>query len=213
MKLKIMILNAFFSIICLSIASPLFAADTEHYTLDSFFQKIDLYKLTKQYKVQNLMAQMEDLTASTDNVDDFKDFIAITSWKKLGGGTSFTEFNLKQKKVRPPRHEDESWMGSDFFSQKEINKKKLNKIGLQDGFNKVRVCMARKGILLSKQMTRVVIYKSVRSQEIIYDYVFIDPNLMTGVCQEAIYSPVTGECDLGMRVDCHVDFFNPTRKY
>ena len=180
--------------------------DQQRVNVDHLFKHAHLKRLIETSKARNLEAQTKDPDASTSNISDLTDFIAIGVIDPEGY-TLITEFNKHQRIMEQAAY-SESWLGVDNFLQKEIPN-----VTLQEGLDAVKTCMADKGDPLPEKISRVIIYKTINTSQIIYDYLFRDPNLYPGVCQEILYTPATGACEIGMKVYCHYDVKNPMPKY
>lgn len=175
------------SLTCISYAANL---DVDHY-----LRTVDLTKLVNQNTVRNLSAQLIDPLATTDKVDDMTDFFAIAV--NDASDTTLTEFDtlqtiLKQSIVHQP------WVGVGDYAQSDIPRTTL-----QEGLDLVKTCMAAKGHALSGQIHRVTVYKIVQNQQMIYDYIFQDASLPPNQCQEILFAPSIGDCQIGLKVNCH----------
>jgi hypothetical protein len=171
-------------------------SQTNSFDTDKFLRTIDLQKLLEKNKALNLIAQLSDPSASTSNVDDMDDFIGIAN---IDTGSIFTEFDRYQdilQQIRMPF----PWIGVAEFKQHQIPA-----ITLQQGFESVQSCMAQQGEPVSNTISRVVIYRTINSSHIVYDYLFTDKQLPWGTCQEVLYDPIGKNCEYGMIDNCHID--------
>jgi hypothetical protein len=174
-------------------------ASNETIDVDQFLRTVDLTKIIHTNRVLNLEAQMSDPKVNTTNIDDMTDFLALTSKGKGVIATWIAEFDgqsniLDQKAYQLP------WIGVDHFIQNQIPPVKL-----QDGLQLVKSCIATK---LHKpapeKIHRVVLYKTIQTKQIIYDYIFAMPEILSSdVCQEILYVPDTGDCEMGLQTLCH----------
>jgi hypothetical protein len=195
-----LLLSLTVSLFCFSYGNA-YSKSVEPTDVDKLFKKIDLTKLTGTNHAHNLMAQLSDPAASTDNINDMNDFIALSV--NTNNQTIIVEFDKNQnisKKITMPM----PWVGVANFHKKEIPD-----TSLQEGLQAVRSCMSEKGTTLSEQITRVAIYKTLNTQQIVYDYVFKNENLPDGFCQEMLYTPDTRDCEAGMQVTCHYTVTEP----
>jgi hypothetical protein len=171
---------------------------TDTIDVDNFLRTVDLMPITHTEQVINLDAQLSDPAASTTNINDMTDFLAMSSKSEGMVKTWIVEFNsqstvLAQKAYRSP------WVGVGQFKQSQIPTVKL-----QDGLALVKSCIATKMVKPAPvKVHRVVIYKAIQSGQIVYDYIFKMPRLSEGSCQEILYTPDTNDCEMGMVVACH----------
>jgi hypothetical protein len=92
----------------------------------------------------------------------------------------------------------------DHFTQNQIPALKL-----QDGLQLVKSCIATKMHRPApERIHRITIYKIVQTSQVIYDYVFVMPRFSPGTCQEILYTPDTGDCEMGMSTVCHITIDN-----
>lgn len=162
--------------------------------IDALFRQLDLVKLIGTDTVLNLMAQTKSAPEKgTSQPSDFDDFYVLDS---VDNKTKLTEFNAKQE-VLTTYTRNAPWVGVASFQPNELE----NLISLQDGFQNLKNFMEPKLDTISK----VIIYKSLRSQQIIYDYVFKDPAFDSKTCREWLYIPSTDQCEPGMVVSCQID--------
>lgn len=179
-------------------SSPVFSSKEIIIDVDNFLRTVDLTKIIYTNNAVNLVAQLSDPTASTVNIDEMTDFFAMGSKDKGLINTWLVEFNnqseaLAQKNYRLP------WIGVGKFIQSEIPKVKL-----QDGLQLVKSCIATKMLRPApEKIHRVVIFKAIQTNQMVYDYVFVTPRLPAGQCQEILYTPDTGDCQMGIVVACH----------
>jgi hypothetical protein len=149
----------------------------------------------------NLHAQMKDPAGKTQDVNDFDDFIALGVINSTQH-TVIAEFDATQKIIQKVEY-DQPWIGVSPFSQSEIPA-----MTLQEGFAAVKACIGH----TPDEITRVAIYKTQLSKEIVYDYVFLDPSLSANRCQEYLYLPAKNECQVGTIASCHLDPSKPIGK-
>lgn len=191
-----------------NLTAPAYSADDK---LDQFFKSINLKELIANNRLLNLGAQFKKPTLSTTNVNDFNNFTIIS----VGDDTNSTymvEFDKKQNK-RKEKNFAESWMGTFPFDPSE-----LPATTLQEGAQNVQTCMEDQGEpIQSRTLAQLHIYKTQRTMEIVYDYVFTDPNLPEGRCREYLYTPASAvdpkeKCEVGFTMPCHFDIGNPERQ-
>lgn len=173
--------------------------------VDSLFKTADFVKIIGTDKVLNLMAQMSNPKATTPNINELNEFIVLSTVQP-DYYTVIASFDKDQKIIKKVTY-DEPWLGVSYLSQNE-----LPSLTLQDGLQLANACMLNKGQQIPDQVARVVIYKTINTQQIIYDYVLRNPKAKPGVCEEVLYSPATGECQNGLRPRCHYDVENPLIK-
>lgn len=194
------------AVILLAFASLSFAEPIQGtVSLDRFFRyDIDIKKLTfdKEGRVLNLMAQMQDPSATTDNVNDFDQFFALGNVYVVPKGydSVIREFD-KYQKMAKPEFNGLPWLGVLPFAKEDIPK-----VMFQDGLNKVKQCMKEQGVTLPDKIARFIIFKAnVPPQNFVYDYVFRDESAPVNKCQEVLYMPEQGTCNFGMAVNCHFE--------
>lgn len=171
----------------------------EKINIDRFLKNVDLIKFIGKNHPANLGAQMRDPNASTRNVDELENFLAIGVLYPENN-TVMTEFGIDQQIINTKTF-DSPLLGVMEFSQKEIPM-----ISLQQGLESLRTCMANQGVGVPEKITRLFIYKTVNTSDIVYDYVFkYGPH----ACQEVLYTPAKGmhpeQCQMGMAVNCHFE--------
>lgn len=192
-------LFAMLSIIMAS--NNIFAQEESNYApknIDDFLKHISLPYMVHNSKALLIGAQFKDPNASSTRVADFDDFIATSSI--LFNRTMKTEFD-KNKHVVTRKVYNVPWIGVDLYQQKDIPD-----MTLQEGLNRLPACAAAKKIRLpSDQITQVFIYKSILSQDIVYNYEFKDPNLPSNLCKQILYIPAAKDCEEGMVDFCHLD--------
>ncbi len=174
-------------------------------SVDDILKQADLTKLIGVNKAVNLIAQLKDPNASTTQVSDFTDFIAIgvTDPEQF---TSMTEFTADQTSVKHATY-DFPWIGVSSFPQS-----KLPALTLQEGFVRVKACMAAQNDPTPEAITKVIIYQSIFPNDMVYDYVFKDEHLPAGLCQEFIFNTKTSECQRGFSVSCHFNIVDPAQR-
>jgi hypothetical protein len=166
--------------------------------VDQLFRNANLQKLIGTNMPVSLEAQLKNPHAKTHHISDMDDFVAIGVIAPLYY-TVFTEFDRKQTLIHTARY-DSPWMGVAEFNQKEIPQ-----LSLQDGLYAMQACMAQSGEPAPDDIMRVIVYKTLNTSEMIYDYVSQDPYFPPGICREFLYSPSTGKCQIGMLIDCRMD--------
>src|SRR5579872_594702 len=170
-------------------------------TIDTILKQADLPSLIGTDRAVNLGAQFQDPNASTTDVNMFNDFIAIGVLPVLITHTNFASFDSNQTVLKKATRY-QSWFGVDSYRQAEIPD-----VTLQDGLVAVQSCMAKRhNPTPSNQVANVIIYKTLNTARMIYDYAFIDPSLSPGNCQEILYTPATKTCEVGGVTACHIDF-------
>ncbi|GEM_PF-2308269 len=180
-------------------------AKTDDFDTDKFLRTIDLPKLINKNKVLNLIAQLSTPFTSTSNVNDMDDFFAIANIDE-NYDSIITEFDRSQdilQQITLPS----AWVGVSPYNQLRIPLETL-----QQGFQDVQTCMSKQGTPISNTISRLVIYKTIDTEKMIYDYAFTDPNLPFGICQEVLYIPSTHGCTYGMVVFCHVNLLTLKQK-
>lgn len=166
--------------------------------VDNFLRTVDLKKIIYTDKAVNLHAQLSDPNASTTNVDDLNDFLAIGSKSTGIIDTLITEFDI-QSNILAKKTYRLPWIGVGKFMQSEIPALKL-----QDGLSLVKSCIAIKMLRPApEKIHRIVLYRTLQTHQIIYDYLFVMKTLPDGICQEILYTPDTGNCEMGMQTTCH----------
>lgn len=169
--------------------------------IEQLLRTADFKNLVGTQTPVNFQAQLKEPFEETKNISDLSEFVAIGVIHPEDY-TLVTQFDLDEKIVKQIRNVD-PWMGVDSFSQKE-----LPSLTLQDGLKAVKQCMAQQKDPTPENITRVIVYKTLNTGEIIYDYVFKDNDLPKGWCQEFLYSPATGECQRGNLNECHITIEN-----
>ena len=197
---KLKILTALSLLVFSSYFVPAHSANKK-FSIDELFKSADLMKLINTKQAVNLQAQLSDPKASTAYVSDLNEFVArgVLFDQYDVGSTFVTQFDMDQTilhKIQYPV----PWIGVQEFTQSE-----LPTVSLQEGLELVKSCMAGKKEFISDQITRVTIYKTIQSGQMIYDYVFKDSMLRPDLCQEVLYVPKTGDCEKGMIIKCHID--------
>jgi hypothetical protein len=178
-----------------AITSPAYSNQNDP---DQLFRTVDLMKLLGTDTPVNLQAQMKNPDAKTHNINDLDSFIAIGVIVPTYH-TMIVEFDQDQN-IMHSSYVDSPWVGVAYYHQSEIPA-----LSLQQGLTAVQACMAKSGTTTPDDITRVVIYKTLNTSEIIYDYVFKDDSLPKKSCQEFLYSPSTDRCQKGMVTNCHFD--------
>lgn len=165
--------------------------------VDNLLKTADLTKLVGNSHALYLTAQTKDSSIVTSFVNELDDFVVLTSSVEEDNSTVITEFDQYQnvlKTVSLP----EPWLGVALYLPAEIPA-----LPLQDALQLVQSCMADKGDPTPTEISRVTVYKTQRTAQMVYDYVFRDPNYPAGVCREVLYTPDTEDCERGMIVNCH----------
>jgi hypothetical protein len=179
--------------------------------VDKLFRNVNLIKLIDTEKARNLHAQMQNPKKSTRFINELDEYIVVGFKLLPTEKTTIVKFNKKYEDVKHAIYY-ESWWGVDEFNPKEIPTTTL-----QQGWDNAQACMAQQGDPIPKEMKRVVIYKTLNTANMVYDYVFEDPNSMSGVCREVLYTPVQKnvpkeQCERGILAPCHFDMKNPSAK-
>ena len=163
------------------VACVLTAAPVHAQSLTSFFSTSFLYPLAQTPLVMNLTAQSSRRIALA-NVNAFDDFFLINGDGKLRVRFNGQLQNLGQ--VTMP-----GWVGAAPYLNHEII------YDLQAGFERVKANYK----MPNARVGHVTVYKNVQNSQLVYDYaVQIGPR----VCQEYLFTPITGGFQLGMRVGC-----------
>jgi hypothetical protein len=152
-------------------------------SLTDFFRNANLDPLAKSSTIRILVAQSTSKTAQPD-VNAFDDFFLIN-----GPGKLVVNFdrNLNNKGEVPLR----GWLGQNPYSNHDIS------ADLQDGFAKVIAYFK----LANGMAANVAAYKTSNTVQIVYDYsVPLTP--AANLCQEYLYTPVTGGFQKGMQTGC-----------
>lgn len=181
-------------VLSLSLSAPAFSKT--NIDVDGFLKSANLTKIIGSDIALNLEAQLSDPNAATTQISDLGDFIVLTDIGNEATAVEFDQFQnvLQSKNYKAP------WLGVATYQQKDIPQ-----VSLQNGLQLVQECMADKGDPTPNEITRLVIYKTLNTTEMVYDYVFKDPNYDAGVCREVLYTPSTEDCERGMLVHCHND--------
>ena len=123
--------------------------------------------------------------------------------------TEFTQTHFKVHITKKIELEG-PFLGVDAYLQNEIPA-----LSLQEGLEALQSCMAKKRIHLPDEISRIVIYKTLKSSlhpvqpdssRIVYDYVFKEP--FGHLCQEFVYSPASASCYEGLRVNCQINILD-----
>jgi hypothetical protein len=162
-------------------ASVLAVTPASAQSLTLFLNTAFLDPLAQSPLVLNLTAQTANKVAQAD-VNVFNDFFLIN-----GPGKLRVNFNrLLQNKGQVPLP---GWIGVAQYTNHEIL------FDLQDGFQRVKanykIPNARAG--------HVTVYKTINTGQLVYDYAV---QVAANVCQEHLFTPVTGGFQLGFRVRC-----------
>lgn len=182
----------------------------ESFNLDQFLKGLDIKKMIGRNDLLNLGAQFNKSSMSTTNVHDFNNFIVISVDRKHSS-SYLIEFDRNQKTLKE-RNFPEPWMGTFPFSNKD-----LPSTTLQEGLNNVKICMSQQGTPIpSRELAGIHIYKTQQTEEIVYDYVFTDPDLPENKCREFLYVTPNShdpkeKCQGGFIVDCHFDVKHPQK--
>jgi len=153
------------------------------FNLTWFYQRADLAPLAQTPTVLNLVAQSSTRTPQAD-VNAYDNFFLIN-----GVGRLVVNFdkNLQNKgQVRIP-----GWIGVARYSNNEIL------ADIQWGF----IFVKAKYHMPNALAARVVVYKTLNTQQLVYDYV-VQRGAPTS-CQEYLFTPATGAVQLGMRTSCY----------
>lgn len=190
----------------LSFAEPLVGkpSNIDQVNLDTFFRNdLDIKRLVfdKNSQVLNLMAQMKDPSARTDNVNQFDQFIAIGALVYFTKVFSvMSEFD-KLQTVSNRRFYGDPWVGVFPFSQSDIPT-----MSFQEGLRHVKQCMAKQGHTLQDKIARIVLYKAILPpNHFVYDYIFPASETTPSRCQEVLYLPTEDFCTYGLIVNCHFE--------
>lgn len=172
--------------------------------VDELLRTANLVDLLGNNEVLNLGAQTIDPNASSSSVDDLNDYIILGYPTASSEFIHAVEFDNNQKIIN---NADLGipWLGVKLYKQSEIPN-----LSLQDGLQLAQLCMAAKTPPdpTPSTISRVFIYKTLNTLQVVYDYVFKDPNLMPGICREVLYTPATNTCERGYSVNCHVNYEN-----
>ncbi len=168
-------------------------------SIDDIFKKADINKLMGPGDLLSIQAQLSDPQATTTDVNQLNEFMIIGA---NNNRTIMSVFDNKQTILKKGIYKW-PWIGIAVLTQGEIP----SNVTMQDGFNLLKTCMARKNEPIPEQITRASVYKSIEGSQIIYDYTLKYPS---GGCQEALYNPRMGTCQSGMSVACHYEIMlNP----
>lgn len=173
--------------------------------VDAVLRKADLPKLIGTPEAVNLAAQPLDPKGSSVDVNTFNEFVALGVVSNPSVQTNMTSFNrdqvvLKKISIAGP------WIGVAKYTQNE-----MPNVMLQDGLVAVQACMQKKGTPTpSKEVSSVVIYKTLNTAQFVYDYSFKVPG--QSYCQEVLYTPATQGCEFGMQKACHIVIQKSTLK-
>jgi len=179
--------------------------------VDKLMRNVNLMKLIDDRNAKNLHAQMKNPKKSTQFINELDEFIAVGFKLQPFEKTTIVEFNKNYKELKRKIY-FEPWFGVGEFNPKEIPTTTL-----QQGWENAQSCMERQGDAIPKELKRVVIFKTLNTSRIIYDYVFEDPKGMSGICKEVLYTPIQKNvsketCERGVVTTCHFDIKNPTPK-
>ncbi len=167
--------------------------------VDELFRTANLPKLVDSNKTVSLYAQVDQRNKSTDKINDLEQFFAYSVLypPQAEPQTIITQLDKDQSTLKKAMFKG-AWVGVEQFSQAEIPH-----LSLQSGLEKIKICMKKKGTPLPNEITAVIIYKTLTTSQIIYDYLFY---YSKNNCQEALYNTQTGQCDLGMKRNCYHNF-------
>lgn len=179
--------------------------------VDALLRNANLIKLIDNKKAKNFHAQMKNTKKSTQFINELDEFIAVGFKLQPFEKTTIVEFNKNYKELKRAIY-FAPWFGVDEFNPKEIPATTL-----QQGWQNAQSCMKRQGDPIPREIKRVLIYKTLNSSNIIYDYVFEDPESMSGICKEVLYTPIQKNvskehCERGVVTPCHFDIKNPSRE-
>lgn len=158
-----------------------FALSSESVTL--FLRSVDYKSLGGTQDVVLLIGQSSRKAYLTD-VNDCDEFFLIN-----GNGNLNVEFNQKGEKVK--ECPIPGWIGvGNYIAKDEIH------WDLQQGFLEVQKHFG----LHEAKLGNIGIYKTLNTQEIIYDYTIDVPG--ASFCQEYLYAPASGTFQVGMQTTC-----------
>ena len=167
----------------LGVAALLSAAATpaSAQSLTFFFNTSFLDPLARSPLLLNLSAQSANKVAQAD-VNVFNDYFLIN-----GPGRLRVNFNrqLQIKGQRPLP----GWLGVAQYSNHEIF------FDLQEGFQRVKANFN----IPSARAGHVTVYKTLNTGQLVYDYAV---QISGNVCQEFLFTPVTGGFQRGFQVNC-----------
>lgn len=168
--------------------------------VDTLIRKADFTQLVNTPSVRNIIAQTKNPNKSTDEINDFNEFIVLGVNKN--NETVVAKFDINQKLLQRITYKN-AWMGVADFTQNEIPN-----LSFQEGLRATQSCMYDKGQVVSNTVSRIVIYKNLKTQQIVYDYAFSSPDLYENFCQEILYIPAKKDCAMGIVAPCHQDIMN-----
>jgi len=169
-------------------------------SIDAVLKQADLMTLIGTDEVVNLVAQFRDQNASTDNVNNFDNFVAIGVLPSPVTHINSADFDASQTVLKETKRMG-SWIGVANFKQNEIPE-----LSLQDGLIALQACMQRhRNPTPTNRVTNVTLYKTLNTAQVVYDYAFVDPALPKGSCQEYLYLPSAKYCEEGTVTSCHLN--------
>lgn len=201
---KKMLVSYIASILLSGMITSAHCANIEQTDVDALLKNADLINLITQNQAINLIAQLKDPDATAHTVEDFDDFIAVGGLQ-LSDQSIYTEFDKDQNILQKQIQDNPAPLGVQEFIQKDIPS-----FTFEDGLKHVKTCMADQGQAIPDEITRIIVYKTINTNQVVYDYAFKKSN---GRCQEVLYTPPQPgveheQCEYGMDVDCHFDFSN-----
>lgn len=162
--------------------------------VDKLFRIMDVRKINGNEFIRNLEARFIDPLASTTDVNYFDSFTLLNNNDYTSSVLTRAIFDPKQQVTNRYRLEG-PWVGPGKFTQRDIPA-----MPLQTGYKFIVNNQCTRNL---KNITRLIIYKTINTQQIVYDYVFRDPLLKKGRCQEILFTPDTLTCSQGMIVSCN----------
>jgi hypothetical protein len=125
------------------------------------------------------------------DVNAFNDFYLINGPGRLQVHFNYGLQNLGQKPLP-------GWVGQSPYSNHQIF------ADIQTGFNLVK---AKFG-MPNARAGNVTVYKTTNTNQIVYSYAV---SLTPTVCQQYLYTPATGNMQIGLRASCYWSLFNARR--
>jgi hypothetical protein len=173
-----------------AVAILLHAAPASAQNLTFFLSSAYLDGLAQSPTIRILAAQSKAHIPMAD-VNAFDDFYLINGPGMLQVHFNYGLQNLGQKPLP-------GWFGQSPYSNHQIF------VDIQIGFTLVK---AKFGIP-NARAGNVTVYKTTNTNEIIYSYAV---SLTPTVCQQYLYTPSTGNMQLGLRASCYWSLINARR--
>lgn len=164
-------------------AATLAAAPASAQSLTDFFKNSNLDPLAQSPRILDLEGQSTTKKAQGD-VNAFDDFFLINGPGKLV--VNFDKSLQNKGQVTIP-----GWIGVAQYSNHDIS------ADLQDGFKQVAAHFK----LANAQAAHVVVYKTLNTQQLVYDYA-VQPTPTAQRCQEYLFTPASGGFQRGLMTSC-----------